>query len=356
MHIPKVAGSSIIMEVKSSGAIPHFYPDSPAGQEHCLQWDREQRPGWDSFTFLRSPRAHVWSQYTECRYDEWGRRTTEGTGFPRSGTTLQGFTIWVQHFAASPRTRENFGCYQPQNMQARHIVGSAPSNRCHNVLEHDPSLDQAMLYVQTQLKFVGSVDFYHESNCLMYSLISGARAKRRFRELSCACSADGRTALNEPVGLIHRTHHSQGHRDNYDFEPSLLAKVDALTVIDRQVYAFGLQKFMCQMRALEAYLGYRVLCDNTLASKQASLMYVANVSALYYQSSCDIFHCESWCASHQESWSVKCAWAAGTCSGCIECPRPHCESWCASHQESWSVKCAWAAGTCSGCLVCSSMR
>ena len=72
-------------------------------------------------SILRSPREHVLSQYLECRYDEWGKRTTNGTGFPLNGTNvIAGFKTWLSHFS-SPEwrpSRGDFNCYNPINMQA----------------------------------------------------------------------------------------------------------------------------------------------------------------------------------------------------------------------------------------------
>ena len=72
---------------------------------------------------LRSPRAHVYSQFLQCKHDEWGLRVTNGTGFPRSGLDTDGFARWIQHFRGGRWRRDgvidDFGCYNPHNMQAK---------------------------------------------------------------------------------------------------------------------------------------------------------------------------------------------------------------------------------------------
>ena len=72
------------------------------------------------FTVLRAPRAHVISQFLECRYDKWGIKVTKQTAFPREGTDPADFKLWLKHFAQGwEPSMGDFNCYNPTNMQAR---------------------------------------------------------------------------------------------------------------------------------------------------------------------------------------------------------------------------------------------
>ena len=294
IHIPKVAGSSTIQEFRDQ--IPVFYPGAPAGREHCLLWDQLQRPHYEHFVILRSPRAHVWSQFAMCKYAVGKMRAEITAAFPRTGTTStsddRDFMAWVSHFSLSPTTRDNFNCYHPQNMQARYMTCSTPPNYAetwngdgHNVPSSGPRvppLAQAKANIE-KLDVLGSLDFMHETICLVYSRLAGACMHAALAAHGCACSSDGSRSANATLGEIHTTHHALGHRDNYDFEPALLEQIDSITQVDRSLYLMGLQRFMCEMRILEQWAGHRVLCDDALSAKQHELAYMVNITQLYHE-------------------------------------------------------------------------
>ena len=67
VHIAKCAGSSWIRDMRD--IFPNFYPRQEAGPEHCYGWQRKAHPAKYFFSSLKSPRHHVWSLFTECKYD-----------------------------------------------------------------------------------------------------------------------------------------------------------------------------------------------------------------------------------------------------------------------------------------------
>lgn len=301
LHISKVGGASIVSEFRDHRAIPNFYPRFKAGQEHTLLFDRSARPGWDRFTFLRNPRAHVWAMYTECKYDSnWN--VAYGTDFPLGGVTangeastwknkgperkpyqdtpsqdVDGFRRWVHHFVAHPDTAETFKCYHPLNYQSQYFTldwRDHPSNERVKV----PNQQQA-LQNMLGLGAIGILEFFSESVCLIYSHIDGGRP--RIDQLGCRCTEDGR----DPIAFLdppHVSHHRQGKRHDYDFEPGLMQMVDELTKVDRAVYRQALAVFFCRMRAFEAWLGRRVLCDSALEKQQHQLRFIEpNLLARY---------------------------------------------------------------------------
>ena len=120
---------------------------------------KDRKPNKEPFimSFFRAPRAHVYSQFLECKHDNWGKRVTKGSDFPRQHGDPEDFATWVDHFYDSwnkevfmrfpiyyyyhyplffitkpqdePEKRkielECFHCYHPYNMQSR-----AMSNEC----------------------------------------------------------------------------------------------------------------------------------------------------------------------------------------------------------------------------------
>lgn len=77
---------------------------------------------------LRSPRAHVFSQYLECRFDNWGRKATKDSpDFPRGGRVTADFERWLDHFldlegARGLGRRGVFNCLCPWNLQSRALT------------------------------------------------------------------------------------------------------------------------------------------------------------------------------------------------------------------------------------------
>ena len=61
---------------------------------------KERKPNKEPFTitFFRAPRAHVYSQFLECNHDNWGKRVTSGSTFPRNHEDPDDFADWVDHF------------------------------------------------------------------------------------------------------------------------------------------------------------------------------------------------------------------------------------------------------------------
>ncbi len=75
-----------------------------------------------TLTSLRSPRHHVWSQFT---YSDWGKRTTAKTSFPRTGDGYKDdeldFDSWLGHFKEGNQSTY-YKCYHPANFQSRALT------------------------------------------------------------------------------------------------------------------------------------------------------------------------------------------------------------------------------------------
>lgn len=122
VHIPKTAGSSLrsdlqrallassIDVVDSEKCILDRYERSETSQ---LTTHRHQhvQPAALRVAMFRSPRAHVLSEYLECRYDtSWTNRYKSNSGFPDNGTLEDGFLRWLGHFASEPNRMFDYGC------------------------------------------------------------------------------------------------------------------------------------------------------------------------------------------------------------------------------------------------------
>jgi len=115
-HIPKTGGTSLRVDLAALGhEIGHLEFCASAPDVGFL------KGGWN-FVFLRSPRAHVLSQFLECRYDEWGKTmTAQLPEFPfPTGDDESAFEHWVAHFhnstfSADGRLAHDWNCYSPHS-------------------------------------------------------------------------------------------------------------------------------------------------------------------------------------------------------------------------------------------------
>ena len=86
---------------------------------------------------LKSPRHHVWSLFTECKYDTCYKKVTKDAGFPRTGSSKENdeedYDTWLDHFvqisgsqedAVVPHGIDNYNCYHPANFQSRALPSS----------------------------------------------------------------------------------------------------------------------------------------------------------------------------------------------------------------------------------------
>ena len=165
VHIPKTAGMSFRFLINKEG---DFDVDHTELCFKALYRDyKQQKPKEVPFssTFFRAPRAHVLSQFLECKYDTWGKKMTVGTGFPRSNSDSSDFEEWVDHFYDSWNKKDDsksrkinldcFHCYHPYNMQIR-----AMSDECVKVHYLDKSQNpfdtiEESIHNMNSLTFVG---------------------------------------------------------------------------------------------------------------------------------------------------------------------------------------------------------
>ena len=240
-------------------------------------------PHTDAF-LLQSPRAHLLSVYEHCR-----NHSRSSSRLPRQ------FVAWLGHFEArhrSSRARarhradalmEDFGCgMNPINLQTRALTCELYRGAMQNwsatpdeasQTELDETIRMAVLRLRSAA-WVGIVELFHESWCLLQHRLGGDAAAR----LPCYCDC------GSPL---------YGHRslsDTYAREPArptdvralpkaTLSMADTLTTSDHVVYRAGVERVLSELRAMELSTGMRVICDGRLESIRNGTKYVQGLGA-----------------------------------------------------------------------------
>ena len=329
-HISKTGGTSLFKELyaleralNNSGELGRM--------EKCF--DAYKIPIARTMLMVRSPAAHVYSQFAECRDSQWGKRTTEGTQFPRSnaasasasasasagagaGATVSGsrgvvadqtamrsgleartgagheagkeadakgenirrdYLLFLRHFAQLTDnmvgSNFDFNCYDPRNFITR-FLSCGVEERPHHAEISPPKLQRALLNINLA-HFVGVTDLYIESVCLLEVRVTG--------HLSDRCACDQRRpeqfyAIDH--GVTHLDH------DTVLMQPKLQTKVERLTILDRVVFGSGLLRLLCDAREVEQQLlllsgrlnrsdnNYRIVCPRRMDQLSKKLNYL----------------------------------------------------------------------------------
>lgn len=264
IHIPKTAATSLKKELHANSiGIKQGY------DEYCYL----ERKYWGGFllTFLRAPRAHVYSQYLECRYDDFGKKQTAGTSFPRDVDDVTGVSQWIEHFHNDWNPKKgDYNCYNPRNMQTR--VLTCVNHRWD--LHHEPVYVAGEQFVNRQnaalthineIDWVGITEFYHESWCLLLHQLK--------RELPVDC---GQCEAANNITHVHDTHHVPKHDPN-DIPVDVLKKIDSLTTSDVEVYIEGLKRFCYNIQTLYQQSGKKVLCRSKVEKFKKATEYLVGL-------------------------------------------------------------------------------
>ncbi len=298
VHISKCAGSTWIRLFMTFLKL-NICPESEAGPEHSVFYQRHFGCKEADYTLisLRSPRHHVWSQFTMCKYSPWGVKVTRDSKelFPMSGEEREDdeadFDSWLFHFVSMGNETANYyNCYHPANFQTRSLTSK--QKYVHGGRGgFDPNLTLAM-NTYNNLDFVALVEFVHESQCMLYYRLDdkAPRAASLYLNESCHCEKKrGDKAHKENgKGHVHVQHHNMGKRSNLrDLPPATLSNVANLTSADSFIYVNALKHFMDEMAWLESdnALGRRVVCDDVLKKWEPELAYLEagrfNVTQIY---------------------------------------------------------------------------
>lgn len=246
MHIPKTSGTSFNQLYKSK---VDFARQSPGPDEKSFSFLKKYDSDYKIVTFFRNPIDHVFSQYLECRFDEWGKSVTKGTLFPRNrkedyfkGDTPD-FDSWLQHFKNDPFTTDNFNCYNPKNIQTRYLQTQSIENP-HNFLFDSIEFNEIGKQRIKSMIFFGLQDYFLLSTCLFDTTVLEI-----FDEKKCDCTQK-KTSKND---LVRITHGVPPH------STSVLKKktkdlIDLFVQEDQKLFSFAKRIFFFRVQKVEKEL------------------------------------------------------------------------------------------------------
>mmetsp|Transcript_14902 Transcript_14902/g.38459 ORF Transcript_14902/g.38459 Transcript_14902/m.38459 type:complete len:788 (-) Transcript_14902:128-2491(-) len=283
VHIPKAGGTSLLALMNKSASISDFGgngwfdPDFTGKWEQCFSHVRTK----DNFvvSMVRSPRAHVLSQFLECRYDTWGKQATEYKNFPRAASEQEDFVSWLSTFTSEWKNETgDYGCYNPWNMQARALLCHEPQwfppplskgtdpcdlkpmsmvSSVHHlwsdgIKDREPSFVNSVT-AMNELAFVGVVELYEESWCLMEYQLTG--------QLPDACSCERYHELVIPK----ETHNVPADHMRVEDQPaSVIQAVDSLTHADSQLYHHAVSRLLTTLAVAQKATGRHLFCSQRI--------------------------------------------------------------------------------------------
>jgi len=258
LHIPKAAGESFAQDMRQILTASSFTVDSHEG---CYGDSPHAQAG--VVVMLRHPRAHVLSQYSFCK--------TSADRGPKQIQELMPATLeaWLWHWKSlrasgeasrdfSGKNSEHnppwcsstpFGCYNPVDLQSHRMSCERP----HSYTKE--SDDIAAIRNMQAAYFLGLVEAYHESLCLLYAKVHGGTVPEW---CDCKNSAQWRR-----TSWSHSISHGAAHLNESDVGPEILADVDALTAKDQLLYAAAVRRFVQEVREIEVKSGTTILCEAT---------------------------------------------------------------------------------------------
>lgn len=261
LHIAKTAGTSLHFDLMYHAEVnlDNWAP------EHCYTgwWARQKK----TVTFLRDPRAHVYSQWMHCRdnKDHWFN--------PRH--LPSNMTAWLQHYDTvgdKPLPRGNqsgkvFHCYHPMNMQTRYLsckhdrlLGCASPAMDTYIFKHNDyngwggfTADFAIAKQNLQeLHFVGITEFYQESLCVLH-----VKEKGEFPDY-CNCED---TESWKTFPMTRATHGGKHGTVESDLGSGDIALIDRLTQDDSKLYTIAKKRLFDDIAEAERAWKKRILCN-----------------------------------------------------------------------------------------------
>lgn len=267
MHIPKTAGSSLIIDVMKSGVIPNG--DGFYSQESCFSNIQKTMMNNvnvtslpEMITFLRVPRNHVYSQYLELVDDKgwnWEDKKKFSNQFPSFASFLDYFVdpAGAEKPAASIRLSTNFkgDAYHPKNMQTRAFTCYGSMHDLAQTNAHELAQDDLNMAVRRmeQSKLIGLTEFYQESFCLLHDKVQPDA------ELPTFCNCKNTTEWSK----FHATRltHSVRPHSVQELSAEDIKKIDVLTRNDVLLYRAGKAQFLKNVKELEQRRGLTILCE-----------------------------------------------------------------------------------------------
>jgi len=212
-------------------------------------------------TFVRDPKAHVYSQFNHCKenLDNWFKPV----GFPAT------FQDWLQYWVQrGPEAQQHplgngFHCYMPHNLQTRALSCTAESCEWATCALDTQVLGESAgsftlngTHALDHLKAVsvlGLTEFYQESMCLAYV---------HFRdELPPWCDCEDEKAWDgfPEVSYTHGSKHKPVGQTTFSAEE--LGLIQQLTQWDQAVYDAASKRFLAEIADAEQRFGKKILCS-----------------------------------------------------------------------------------------------
>lgn len=207
-----------------------------------------------TITFLTDPRSDIYSQYKQCQAKQQELNTQAE---PVSQTLSQ----WLQQNTSSSGKALIVDCDVQANTQTRLLSCDssvlAASYKHGDVDEKDLKKAIHRISKKSEVKFVGVMDLYQESMCLVH-----VRSKGVFPSY-CDCQGPnwaefptkkgGDGLLIEPEKLEQET----------ALGPAELKLIDNITAFDRQLYDAARERLIHDIREVELLYGKTIYCADT---------------------------------------------------------------------------------------------
>jgi hypothetical protein len=255
MHIAKTSVDSLCLELRAEGMwdAPEKEDCVNNGGIHVLESCLVELPAGFTATYVRSPREHVVSQYTHCRFVSAqghvlipGHNGSDGGEFSKAC-----FEEWLQHTAVGT---DSYDCYHPFNLQSRHFTCSTGPHFIDSEAEREPDVN-AVLDALASLEFVGITELYDESWCALQHKL------RRELPADCTCTKIGKDlARLWHTGERYSRHNLPPHPSSGELSPAALQLVDKATTVDRLLYANATARFLGELCALQRASGTQLFC------------------------------------------------------------------------------------------------
>ena len=289
-HIPKCSGDSFLKQ--SASLMPKGTILLSKGESNIRWYNTTNEK---VVVFLRSPISHVYSQFLECKYDNWGKSVTRGTNFPRGNSSIphSGFDVWLSTFTklldgstknskflgnllnGSTKNskflgnlvkgstnsnieedimRVSYNCYDPRNMETRYLTPFAGD---HFTNHKKPDVNQAKKMLNSTY-FLGLTDFYTESTCMFEYIATN--------HLPSKCKCNENNVLEAKSMERHANHNVPSHPLT-DLTEEMISSIKSLTTLDNELFLFALERFSQDLNRIEMKTGSKILCDQSRMTK-----------------------------------------------------------------------------------------
>ena len=242
----------------------------------CCAADVRLPEGGFHGTLLRSPRAHVLSQFSHCHiahHGTWGRALADVPLF-FAESLLQGTEYSCGSYSSGPdpdwkgaletklasakTATEDVRVISMHNTQAHALTCSKSRGslghhfRVHPVDPLEPPLDDALASLH-RFEWFGLTDLFEHSLCLLHYQAN--------QTLPASCDCDNKVPGTK--GLGHWVETRSKKRDPRALSEGLLALIDAHTAVDAKLFAAALRLMLGRLRRVEEMTGTSLLkCVN----------------------------------------------------------------------------------------------